>query len=717
MSYEQRIRASRAWRLVLVSVLVSTVGGVVRAEGRGHRAGGPRGAGGQAAAAANERGIDLAGMDRSVPPGDDFFRFTNGTWFNSAEIPPDRSSTGTWAVLVDEAARDTRSILEAAASGNASPGSDEKRIGDYYASYMDEAAIESRGLDPARPLLKSIDAIRDRASLTRYICGNLRADVDALNATNFHTDRLFGIWIAQDLNDPSRYAPFILQGGIGMPDRDYYLDDSASMQKIRDAYRAHIAAMLKLAHVADAEAKAERIFALERRIASAHATRTESADVAKANNPWKREEFAQRAPGIDWPGCFAAAGLDRAPAFIVWQPRAVTGLAALVGSEPIETWRDYLAFHLLDHYGYVLPKAFVDERFAFYGRTLSGTPQIRERWKRAVDATSGALGYAVGKLYVQKFFAPEQKAQLQAVVKNIIAAFERRIDGLAWMNPTTRAGAKEKLSTLIVGIGYPDRWQDYSGLQVVRGEALMNAYRAEQFDYEYQRAKLGQPVDRGEWAMTPQTVNALNMPVQNALNFPAAILRPPFYDPKAPLSVIYGSIGAVIGHEISHSFDDQGAQFDAQGRFRNWWTPEDFAHFKAAGARLVAQYDVYQPFPDLHVNGQLTLSENIADVAGLSAAYDAYRLSAQDQTAAAADGQAGGTDEFTEDQKFFISFGQSWRTKMREPLLRQVIVTDGHAPDEYRADTVRNLDAWYAAFDVKEGQKLFLRSEDRVRVW
>jgi len=670
----------------------------------------------QAAATEAAHDIDRSGMDRSVAPGDDFFQFANGTWLKTAQIPPDRSSTGTFAKLADQAARNTRSLLEAAASDDAPAGSDGKRIGDYYASYMDESAIESAGLGPVQGLLAPVDRITDRAALTKWICSDLRADVDPLNATNFHTDRLFGVWIAQDLNDPRRYAPFILQGGIGMPDRDYYLDADPSMQKIRDAYRAHIAAMLKLARVDDADAKAERIFALEKQIASAHATRTESVDVSKANNPWQREEFGARAPGIDWPACFTAAGLADAPRFIVWQPEAVTGLAALVGSAPIETWRDYLAFHILDRYGYLLPKAFVDERFNFYGRTLSGTPQIRDRWKRAVDATDGALGYAVGKLYVERFFAPEAKAELQAVVRNIIAAFDRRIDALTWMDPKTKAGAKAKLSTLVVGIGYPDHWRDYSGLEVVRGEALMNAWRAELFEYQYQRAKLAEPVDRSEWSMTPQTVNALNLPVQNALNFPAAILQPPFYDPQAPPAVIYGAIGAVIGHEISHSFDDQGAQFDAEGRFRNWWTPRDFAHFKAAGAKLVAQYNAYRPFPDLHVNGQLTLSENIADVAGLSAAYDAYRMSraASPRSAAAGDPRAG---QFDDDQKFFISFGQSWRTKMREPLLRQIIVTDGHAPDEYRADTVRNLDAWYQAFGVKSGQKLFLRPADRVRVW
>jgi predicted metalloendopeptidase len=432
--------------------------------------------------------------------------------------------------------------------------------------------------------------------------------------------------------------------------------------------------------------------------------------VQKGNNPWQRDEFNRRAPGIDWPSCFAAAGLEGAPEVIVWHPAAVAGIAALAASEPIEVWREYLTFHLLDHYAALLPKAFVDERFAFYGKTLSGTPQIRERWQRGLAVTNDALGDAVGRLYVQQYFPPEAKAQLQGIVKHIVAAFEQRVDALPWMNPKTKASAKAKLSTLIVGVGYPDTWRDYSGLQVVRGEALMNAWRAELFNYEYHRSKLARPVDRSEWWMTPQTVNAVNLPLQNALNFPAAILRPPFYDPAADPAVNYGAIGSVIGHEISHSFDDQGSQFDATGRLFNWWTPDDFTRFNAAAAKLAAQYDAYTPLPGLHVNGQLTLSENIADVAGLSAAYDAYRSAASARPPVR-------SGPFTPDQKFFISFGQVHRSTLREPLLRQIVITDGHAPDEFRADTVRNIDGWYEAFTVARGGKLFLSPADRVRVW
>jgi putative endopeptidase len=662
-------------------------------------------------ASAGAHGLDLAGMDRSVSPGDDFFRFTNGAWARATQIPPDRASYGVGSILDEEALQRTRGLLEAASASKAPAGSDERKIGDYYAAYMDERGIEERGVAPLKSLLGSVAAISDRRGLAEWIGRSLRADVDPLNATNFETDHVFGLWISQDFNHPDQYSPYILQGGLGMPDRQYYLDPSPRMEAIRTSYRAHIAAMLKLAGTAEADAKAARVFDLERRIAQVHATRTDSEDVLKANNPWKREEFATRAPGIDWPALFNAAGLGGAPMFIVWQPGAITGIAALAGNQPLEAWRDFLAFHVVDHYAGVLPRAFVNERFAFHGKTLSGTPQLRDRWKRAVDSTSFALGEAVGKMYVQRYFPPRAKEQAAAMVRDIVTAFGRRIDGLAWMTPKTRASAKAKLSTLKVGIGYPDRWRDYSKLEVVRGgDAFTNLYKAELFDYQYNLGKLGQPVDRSEWAMTPQTVNAVNLPVQNALNFPAAILQPPFFDPAADAAVNYGSIGAVIGHEISHSFDDQGSQFDATGRLANWWTPDDFAHFKAASERLAAQYDAYRPFPDAHVDGHQTLSENIADVAGLSVAYDAYRLSLHGRPGPALQG-------FSGDQRFFISFAESWREKTREAALRQQLLTDGHAPDEYRADTVRNIDAWYDAFQVKPGQALYLAPGARVRVW
>ena len=531
--------------------------------------------------------VDRAGMDPSVAPGDDFFEYANGAWLKRTEIPPDRSSAGTWSTLFDLAQERTHAMLEAAAAGTTAAGSDERKIGDYYASYMDEPAIEAKGLDAdCHDELAAIAAIGDKRALAVAIGESLRADVDPLNNTNFHTTHLFGIWISQDLNDPSRNVPYVLQGGLGLPDRDYYIEPGPRMEATRTAYRAHIAAMLKLAGIADADAQATRILILdlERRIAGVHETRTQSADMAKGNNPWMREDFGRRAPGLDWTALFRGARLDQAPTIIVWHPAAIIGIATLVRDVLLDTWRSYLAFHMIERNAGVLPKAFVDERFAFYGTVLSGTPQQQDRWKRAVSSTNAALGELVGKAYVQRYFPPAAKAELQQMVATIVAAFDKRLAGLTWMAPKTKASARAKLASLKVGIGYPDSWRDFSKLEIVRGDAVGNAERAELFDYRSQLDKLARVPDHSEWWLTPQTVNALNLPVQNALNFPAAILEPPFYDPAASAAARYGAIGAVIGHEISHSFDDQGSQFDASGRLSNWWTPEDLAHFKAAAA-------------------------------------------------------------------------------------------------------------------------------------
>jgi len=654
-------------------------------------------------------GIDLAGIDRSVAPGDDFFRFANGEWLETTRIPADRSTYGTFAVLAELNTKRTAELIRTVAA-SASPGSDAGRIGDYYASFMDEARIEQLGLKPLAPALARIEAIKDRSELAQALGQQLRADVDVLNNTHLHTPNLFGLWVAQDLDEPGSYAPFLLQGGLAMPDRDYYLNPSAPMATIREKYQAHIAAVLALAGLTDARAKADRIFALERRIAAAHVSRADSEDVKKGNNHWPRGDFDREAPGLDWQAFFAAAGLGGQPRFVVWQPGAVRGISALVAAEPLEAWKDYLTFHALEHASPYLSKTFVQENFEFHSHVLAGTPQLRERWKRAIDDTNVALGDAVGRLYVERYFPASEKARAEAMVRNLLAAFASRIDRIEWMAPQTRRQAKAKLAALKVEVGYPDRWIDYSGLEVVRGDALGNAERAELFDYRRNLAKLGSPVDRSEWCLTPQTVNAVNLPAMNALNFPAAILQPPNFDPRRDPVLDYGAIGAVIGHEISHSFDDQGALFDADGRLRNWWTQEDFAHFEAAGKRLAEQFDRYHPFPDVHVNGQQTLSENIADVAGLADAYDAWRLQLAGKPAAGAGG-------FSAEQLFFLSFAQFWRQKIREPALRQRLVTDGHAPAEYRADTVRNLDAWYQAFGVKPDQKLYLAPADRVRVW
>ncbi|MGN6392601.1 MAG: M13 family metallopeptidase [Gemmatimonadales bacterium] len=649
-------------------------------------------------------------MDRSVKPGDSFFRYANGTWFQKTEIPADRSSYSAGTMLAEVTDRRVADLIQHAAQAAGPAGSDERKIGDYYTSFMDSSAIDAAGLAPLKPVLDTIAAINDRTALARFLGSTLRPDVDALNNTNFYTENLFGLWVAQDLDDPTHYSPFLLQGGLGMPDRSYYVDSSATMVTMRDKYRQHVAAMLKLLQVADADAKAKAIVDLETRIADAHESREESGDVTKGNNHWRRADFAAKASGMDWNAYFGAAGLGKTERFVAWQPQAITGIAALVGSQPLDTWKAYLTFHALQSRSSVLPSPVVQETFAFFGPVMTGAKKQRERWKRAVEATNAALGFAIGRRYVAQYFPPAEKTRAQAMVANLIAAFRTRIDRLDWMSPSTKAQAKAKLAVLKVGVGYPDAWPSYAGLDVKRGDALGNLERARLFQLRRAVAKLDQPVNRSEWVMTPQTVNAVNLPAMNALNFPAAILQPPYFDPHRPMGMDYGAMGAIIGHEVSHSFDNSGALFDAKGRLHNWWTPSDFKHFEASSKQLVAQYNAYKPFPDLAVNGQQTLGENIADLAGLAAAYDAYHRSLHGKPASKVAGLTG-------DQQFFISYAQSWRGKLRDPALRNRILTDGHAPYEYRASTVRNIDAWYRAFEVKPGEKLFLPPADRVKVW
>lgn len=655
-------------------------------------------------------GLDLAGMDPSVKPGDNFFLYTNGTWYKDTPIPADKGSVGAGSQVADLTDKRVVELIQSAAKANAPVGSPKRMIGDYYASFMDTTAIEAAGITPLQPAFAAIATIKTRKDLARVLGTTLQADVDALNSTNFYTENIFGLWVASDLDQPTRYAPFLLQGGLGMPDRSYYVDTSAGMADLRAKYQAHIAAMLKLANIADADAKAASIMQLETKIAEVHWTREQSGDVSRGNNHWSRKDFSTKAPGLDWETYFAAAQLSKPAEFIVWQPTAFTGISALVASQPIDTWKDYLTFHAIQSHGSVLPRAFSLENFAFFGTALSGVQKQRDRWKRGVSVTNNALGYAVGKLYAEQYLPAADKARVQQLVQNLIVAFGLRIDSLAWMDAATKKEAKAKLAVLKVGVGYPDKWPEYTGLKVVANDLYGNAERSDAYEYQRNLKMLSQPVDRGQWVMTPQTVNAVNLPALNAMNFPAAILQAPWFDSKRPESMDYGAIGATIGHEISHSFDSQGAQFDADGRLRNWWTPEDLKHFEASSKQLIAQYDAYKPFPDLAVNGAQTLNENIADVAGLATALDAYHASLKGKPAPEVQG-------FTGDQQFFIAYGQSWREKEREPILRRGILADGHAPDEYRAFTVRNLDAWYPAFNVQPGQALYLAPKDRVKVW
>ncbi len=664
----------------------------------------------QDASKPDTHGIAIENMDPSVKPGDNFYEYANGGWIKRTEIPPDRSRIGVFSTLDDLSNKRTVGLIEEAVKSNASAGSNTRKIADLYSSYMNQAAIEAKGLDPLRPHLEAIAAIHDKRELARALGESLRADVDALNNTNFHTANLFGLWVAPGFNDSEHYAAYLLQGGLQLPDREYYLADTTRMRDIRTKYLAHIATMLKLAGYTDTDARAQRIVDLEHAIAERHLTLAENEDIQKANNPWKQADFSAKAPGLDWAEYFRAAGLSNQASFIVWQPTAFAGESALVASTDLETWKDWLSFHFIEAYSAVLPKALADERFAFFGKALTGTTEQRPRWQRGVATVNGLLGDAVGQIYAQRYFSPEAKAQAEAMVANIIAAFRKRIDALDWMNPATKAEAQTKLTTLYVGIGYPDTWRDYSAYDVKADDIFGNLWRGRLFDYHHDVARLGHPIDRKEWTMEPQTVNAVNLPLQNALSFPAAILQPPFFDPLAPAAANYGAIGSVIGHEISHTFDTEGSAFDSKGRVRDWWTPSDFAHFKAATARLAAQYDSYKPFPDLSVNGKQTLAENIADNAGISASFDAYHASLAGKSAPTQDG-------FSGDQQFFIAFGQNWGSKQREAALRQQVMTDPHSPSEYRADGVRNVDAWYPAFNVQPGDKLYLAPPDRVQIW
>ena len=653
-------------------------------------------------------GFDAAGMDRTVAPGDNFFDYANGEWVKSTEIPADRSSFSSFTLLTENAAARTRTIVEESANDKAATG-EARQIGDYYNAFMDEAGIEAKGLSPMRAELDGIAAIKDKAAVASAIGRTLRHDVDLLNNTDYNTDRLFGLWVAQDLDKPTQYSPYLLQGGLGMPDRDFYLQGGRFAQ-LRTQYQAHVAKVFELAGISDGAARAARIIALETAIARSHATQEENNDVKKGANYWTQADFSAKAPGVDWTAFFAAASLAKQDQFVVWQPKAVAGIAALVGSQPIETWKDYLAFHALDRASSLLPKAFADENFAFYSTTLNGTPEQSPRWKRAVGAVNGGLGEAVGKIYVQRHFSAQTKARADELVANLLAAFGKRIDKLDWMNEATKTRAKAKLAGMKVGMGYPDAWIDYSGLQVTAGDALGNSQRAGEFEYQRKIAQLGKPVEHVEWDLLPQEVNAMNLPLENRLIFPAAILEAPFFDPNADDAINYGAIGTVIGHEISHSFDSSGALFDETGRLANWWTPEDFKSFEAACAALAAQYDQYRPFPDAAVNGKLTLGENIADVAGLSTAYDAYTLSRGGKPPVTLEGM-------TPDQRFFLGFAQAFRAKARDAALRNSLMTNVHSPGQYRTETVRNLDAWYAAFDVKPGQGRYLPPNKRVHVW
>ena len=627
----------------------------------------------------------------------------------TTEIPADRSSVGSHTIADEQTEKNLEALIAELQKSEPAAGSDTARVKAYYNAFLDTATIDRLGMAPIQGDLVRIAAIKDKTELARAIGGSVRADVDALNATDMSTENLFGVFVTQALAQ-REVMPYLMQGGLGMPEREYYLSAAPDMRAHQAAYRKYIGDLLTAAGVADAAAKAQRIWNLELKIAQAHATREERDDWSKATQIWTPADFAKKAPGLDWAAFFEAAQLGRQQKFEAFDAGAIPKLAALVGSEPLDAWKDWLTFHQINQNTSVLPTKLDQLSFAFNGKELTGAEAQRPRDKRAIAAINANIGDALGRLYTDKYFPAAAKAEIQEMVKNIKAAFVRRIDTLSWMAPTTKEEAKKKVSTMAVGVGYPDKWKDYSSLQLAADTAYANKQAAEKLRYSQQLAKIGKPLDVNEWWMNAQLVNAVNLPVQNGLNFPAGILQRPFYDPKADPAFNYGAIGGVIGHEISHSFDDAGALFDSTGLMRNWWTPQDFVEFRKHAQALSDQYDTYEPFPGLHVNGKLTLGENIADVAGLQASLDAYHASLGGKEPPVIDG-------FTGDQRFFIAFAQSWATKMREAQLRQRIATDGHAPGQYRALTVRNLDAWYKAFNVQQGQKLYLAPQKRVPIY
>jgi putative endopeptidase len=669
----------------------------------------PAGNAAQGQAQGADIGINTGWMDKSVKPGDDFFSYADGSWVKNTAMPQDRSRIGGFWIADLQREKNTRELFDTILKSNPTGGNG-ALIANYYNAYLNTDAIDRAGLAPAKADLDAIGRIADKQQLSAAIGGTLRADTDPLNATNFHTENLFGIFVTQGLATPGEQLPYLMQGGLGLPDAQYYLAGDAKMADTRNKYRAYVATVLQDAGYPDPQGAARRIMDLETKIAKAHEPRELSEDFKNGAQVWTRAQLEQKAPGIDWGALLNAAQLGGAQKFDAYHFAAIPKLAALVGSEPLQSWKDWLTFHTLNSQANVLPKPFRDASFAFNGTVLQGTPQQRPRDALALNATSNALQDAVGKAYVDKYFPASAKAQIEGMVDNLKAAFARRVQAIGWMAPSTKTEALKKVQNIVVGVGYPDSWRDYSGLQIAADNAYANQKNAVLYEYKHQLAKIGKPMDPHEWWMPPQLVNAVNLPVQNALNFPAAIMVKPFFDPNADAAFNYGAIGATIGHEISHSFDTGGALFDASGAMRNWWTPSDFQRFQQAADMLAKQFDAYEALPGLHVNGKLTINEDIADVAGLGASYEAYKASLNGKPAPVINGLTG-------DQRFFLAFAQSWASKSRPEALRQIVLTNGHAPEQFRALAVRNIDAWYPAFNVQPGQKLYLAPNSRVKIW
>jgi putative endopeptidase len=644
-------------------------------------------------------GVDLSARDLTVRPGDDFYRYVNGHWLDTASIPPDRVRWGAFVELQERSLQQMHGILEALPR-EAAAGSNTQKLADFYRAYLDTDAIDRAGLAPARAGLEAIAAARSHEDIARLMG---RPDLRLTTPLDFS--------ISPDEKDPDHYMVEVTQSGLGMPDRDYYLKDDPTYVELRAKYVAHIERLLKLAGQPEPAQAAKSVLELETQIATAHWPRAKRRERDLTYNPQEREALPAFAPGFPWQALLSGAGLEAQPRFIVRESDAVQALGALFAKTPVERWQSYLTYHYLANNADVLPKAFDDEVFEFYRHELHGQQEQQARWKRAVSAVGGALGEAAGELYVQRYFPPSSKQQMLELVENLRAAYRQRIENLPWMTAATKKVALEKLAAFHPKIGYPDRWRDYSALTIKAGDAFGNVARAESFDWQRQLKQLGGPTDRGEWAMTPQTVNAYYNPTFNEVVFPAAILQPPFFDPHADAAVNYGAIGGVIGHEMGHGFDDQGAKSDARGVLHTWWQPQDTDAFHTRVDRLAAQYDAFTALPGLNLNGRLTLGENIGDLGGLSVANVAYHRSLHGAKPRVLDGISG-------DQRFFLSWGQAFREKQRDEDLRSQVVSNPHSPGKFRVDgVVRNVDAWYPAFNVQPGDKLYLPPQERVRIW
>ena len=647
-------------------------------------------------------GINAANFDSATRAQDNLFRAVNGKWLDSFQIPADKSNYGSFTKLDDDAEAQLKTIIEEmSAKKDLAAGSEEQKIRDFYNAFMDEAKLEELGIKPIEPTFAKIDALASKAELSALMA--------ALAREGFETP--IAPYVHQDNKNATQYIGDLYQNGLGLPDRDYYLLNDAKFKSIREAYAAHIEKMLTLAGVKDAGKAAKDILAFETRIAKAHWDKVDNRDPVKGYNKLDAAALKKLTSEIDWTVYLKGVGFDGLPAIIVSQPSYITGLGKEIKSTSLETWKIYLKWQALSSAAPYLNKAIVDENFAFTGKTLNGIQEIRPRWKRGVEVTELALGEALGKVYVAKHFPPENKARMEALVANLRKGYEQSINSLAWMSDETKKKAQEKLAKFSVKIGYPNEWRDYSALEVQAGDLAGNLQRATAFEYQRNLAKLGKPVDRREWFMTPQTVNAYYNPEMNEIVFPAAILQPPFFDVNADDAVNYGGIGAVIGHEFSHGFDDQGSQYDGDGNLSMWWTKEDRVKFDALGAKLAAEYDKYEPVKGYTVNGKFTLGENIGDLGGLTVAHKAYVLALAGKEAPVIDGLTG-------DQRFFYGWSQVWARKYREENLLTRLKTDPHSPSEFRANgTPVNVPAFYSAFGLKEGDKMFKPEAERITIW